>query len=199
MITTEQVKALREKTGVSVMQCKKALEQADGDEEQAIANLKQKSREVAEKKSDRELGSGKIVSYIHGGGSVGVLLELSAETDFVAGNEEFGQLASDIAMHVAALAPSAISREDISEEEKKGALEAIKQNSAGELEDKADDIKEKILDGKMESFYKENILLEQAFVKDPDTTINDLIKNHVQKFGERIEVTRFERYALLEG
>jgi elongation factor Ts len=197
MITTDQIKSLREKTGVSVMQCKKALEEANGDEEKAILFLRKKSGEIAEKKADRAFGAGAIASYIHGNGSVGVLLELVCETDFVSKNEEFQSLARDIAMHVAAMNPEAVKRDDITKERIDKMLEVIKEESADQIKGKPEDIQKKVLDGKMESYYKEKALLEQTFVKDADLTIQKLIENHIQKFGERIEVTRFTRYNLL--
>lgn len=197
MATTEDIKALRKKTGVSVMQCKKALEEADGDEEKALLFLRKKSSEIAQKKSDRAFGAGKVASYIHSNGSVGVLIELVSETDFVANNDEFSGLARDIAMHIAAMNPKAIRKEDISQEEADKMLAVIKEESAEELKGKSDDIQKKILDGKIEAFYKESVLLDQPFVKDGDKTIRELVESFTQKFGERIEVARFERYKLL--
>jgi len=148
MITIEQIKSLRDKTSVSVMQVKNALEEAMGDEEKAIEILKKQSGGIALKKSDRALGAGKIVSYIHGDGTIGVLLEMSSETDFVAGNDEFKNLMHNIAMHIAA----------------------------------------------MDSENKETILSE-PFIKDESMTISNLIEQAVQKFGERIEISRFTRFS----
>ncbi|HET8575048.1 MAG TPA: elongation factor Ts [Candidatus Paceibacterota bacterium] len=197
MITTEQIKSLREKTGVSVMQCKKALEEAKGDEEKALLFLRKKSGEIAAKKSDREFGAGKIASYIHAGGTVGVLVELVSETDFVANNEEFGTLAREIALHIAAMNPEAVDRDGISEEKKEKILEVINEESADQVKGKPEDVQKKIIDGKMDAYYKEKVLLEQPFVKNPDITIREFIESSVQKFGERIAVARFTRYNVL--
>lgn len=152
MITTDQVKELRQKTGVSVMQCKVALEEAEGDLEKALIILKKKGNKVAMKKASRDLNSGVVSSYIHGNGSVGSMVELLCETDFVAKNEEFKALAYDIAMQIVA-----------TEEE---------------------------------FLEKEKALLEQAFIKDPKITIEELIKTATQKFGERIEIGKFVKYSI---
>lgn len=193
-ITTETIKELRDQTGISVMQCKKALEEAKGDMEKAIMLLKKKSGEVALKKAGRSLGAGTIAAYIHAGGTVGVMIQLSCETDFVAKNEEFKKLAYDIAMHGAATNPEFISSNDISPEDKKKAMDMF----ASEVKesDKPEEIKKKILEGKLNSYFNERTLLEQSFVKNPDTTIKGLLENAVQKFGERTEVTNFTRFAV---
>lgn len=191
MITTEQVKALREKTGLSVMQCMKALEEAGGDEEKAIVILRKSSAAIADKKSERTLGSGVVASYIHGAGSVGAIVELSCETDFVAKNDEFKAIAYDIAMQVAATDPQFLKMEDISDEAKRAAIEVF----TSEVEGKPEDIKAKIIDGKLLSYFGEKTLVEQTFIKNPDLKIKDLITGAVQKFGERIEVRRFVRFS----
>ncbi|KKW12442.1 MAG: Elongation factor Ts [Parcubacteria group bacterium GW2011_GWA2_49_9] len=190
-ITTEQIKALREQTGVSVMLCRKALEEAKGDIEKAKVILQRKGADAAAKKADRTLGAGTVASYIHHGGTVGVLIELSSETDFVSGNEAFKALAYDIAMHIAASKPEYVKREDVSEETLARAKEVLQK----EVEGKPKEMQEKILEGKLNSFFAEKILLEQPFIKNPDQTIRNLIENAVQKFGEKIEVSRFVRYA----
>ncbi len=192
MITTEQIKELREKTGVSVMQCKKALEEAGGDIEKALILLRKISGNIAAKKSDRDLGAGNVAAYIHGGGSVGAMIILATETDFVAKNEEFKKLAYDIAMHITAANPTYLKREDIPEEEMtkiKTALES--EIPAG----KPADMMEKILTGKLEDYYKLKVLLDQPYIKDDSVSINGLIQTATQKFGERIEVSRFVRFA----
>jgi len=194
MATTEQIKQLRDKTGVSVMQCKKALEEAEGDEKKALDILAQKSADIASKKSDRTLGAGIVQAYIHSGGSVGAMVQLECETDFVAKNEEFKQLAYDIAMHVAATNPQFLSTEDITEEDKQKAREIFEKEVA--QSDKPEDIKEKMLDGKLSTYFDEQTLLKQSFVKDPSVTISDLTDQAVQKFGEKTQVGRFTRFAI---
>ncbi|MEK7514485.1 MAG: elongation factor Ts [Patescibacteria group bacterium] len=192
MITTEQIKELRDATGVSVMQCRKALEEAGGDREKAIIILRKKSKEVAEKKGDRTLASGVVASYIHAGGSVGTLVELSCETDFVARNEEFKKLAYDIAMHVAALNPEFLKLADIPQEIK----DKVTAVFLPEVADKPKNMQGKILEGKLNAYFKERILLEQLFVKDQELTIQNLIEAAVQKFGEKLEVRRFTRFSI---
>jgi elongation factor Ts len=195
-ITTEDIKSLREKTGVSVIQCKKALEEADGDMEKALLILKKKSAEIVEKKSDRELGGGVVQSYIHGNKKIGCMIELLCETDFVANNEEFQALAYDIAMHVTAMRPEFLTANDISEENKIQVENLCKEEVAGL--DKPEEIKAKILEGKIQDYFKSRTLVDQPFVKNPDMTIKDLINEAVQKFGEKIEIGRFACYSLLE-
>jgi elongation factor Ts len=193
-ITTETIKELRDQTGISVMQCKKALEEAEGNMEKATMLLKKKSGEIASKKSGRSLGSGTIAAYIHAGGAVGSMIELSCETDFVAKNEDFKKLAYDIAMHAAATNPEFISTDDISDEDKKKATEMFEKEV--EKSDKPEDIKKKMLEGKLNAYFNERTLLEQSFVKNPDVTIKGLLEEAVQKFGERTEVTNFTRFAI---
>jgi len=192
VISTEQVKALRDSTGISIMQCKKALEEADGDMDKARIILEKQSKAVAMKKSDRSLGAGVVSSYIHTTGSIGSLVELSCETDFVAKNEDFKKLAYDIAMHVAASAPEFLRKEDISEEARKKAIEVFEK----EVEGKPEEMKAKILEGKLNSYFSEKILLEQKFIKNQDTTIASMLDGAVQKFGEKTEITRFVRFAI---
>jgi len=160
-ITTEQVKQLRDKTGISVMQCKKALEETGGDMDKAVVILLERSADIANKKSGRTLGAGYISTYVHSTGTVGVMLELLCETDFVAKNDEFKALARDIAMHITATNPKFIKVEDAGEE-------------------------------------KEEALLEQAFIKNPEVTIKNLLESATQKFGEKIELSRFVRYSVAE-
>lgn len=192
-ISTEDIKTLREKTGVSVMQCKKALEEAGGDMDKAVIILTKKSGDIVAKKSDRDLGAGIIQAYIHAGGSVGAMVELNSETDFVSKNEEFATLARDIAMHIAAQNPTYLSREDVKEED----LVKVREVFLEEVKDKPADMQEKILEGKIDSYLKERILLEQDFIKNPEKTIRDLISEATQKFGERIEIARFTAYTVL--
>ena len=190
MVTTEQIKALRESTGLSVMQVKKALEEAKGDTAKAIELLKKKSKDVAAKKSDRTFAAGVIASYIHANGQVGTVVELVSETDFVSNNEEFRQLAYDIAMHITATNPEFLKKEDINEEK----MAAVKELFAKELEGKPADLHAKILEGKVGSYFKERILLEQEFIKNPESKIGDLIDAAIHKFGEKIEVAHFTRF-----
>ncbi len=191
-ITTEQVKKLRDVTGISIMQCKKALEEAGGDMDKAKIILERQSKAVAQKKSDRSLGAGVVASYVHTTGTIGSLVELSCETDFVAKNADFKALAYDIAMHVAATAPDFLRKEDIDEESKKKAMEVFEKEVAG----KPEEMKAKILEGKLASYFGEKILLEQKFIKNQDITIQGMLDQAVQKFGEKTEVTRFVRFAI---
>jgi elongation factor Ts len=191
MITTEQVKELRNKTGLSIMQCRKALEEAEGDIEKAIVILRKNSAGIADKKSDRTLGAGIVASYIHGAGAVGAIVEVSCETDFVAKNEEFKSLAYDIAMQVAATDPQFLKMEDIDEGAKVTAKEVFAKEALG----KPADIQEKIIDGKLLAYFGEKTLLEQPFIKNPELKVRDLVTSAVQKFGERIEIRRFVRFS----
>jgi elongation factor Ts len=191
-ITSTQIKELRDKTGISVMQCKKALEEALGDMDKALIILKKKRSEAAEKKSDRALGAGTIGAYIHNTNEVAALVILSCETDFVSKNEEFIALARDIAMHVAALNPKFISRDQVDVV----ALEKAKEVFSAEIQDKPLEMQEKILEGKLSAYFKEQILLEQPFIKNPDTTIGELVNGAVQKFGENVIVTEMSRLSI---
>jgi len=191
-ITTEMVKELRDQTGVSIMQCKKALQEAGGDMEKAKIILRKQSSSIAGKKADRALGAGVASAYIHAGGQVLGAVVLGCETDFVSKNEEFGKLAYSIAMHVAALDPIFRSREDVVESDLKAAREVF----ADEVKNVPENAREKALEGKLESFLKERVLLDQPFVKDPNVTVRELIESHIQKFGEKIEVVRFERLSV---
>lgn len=191
-ISSADIKQLRDQTGISVMQCKKALEEAGGDMEKALIILKKKRSEAADKKSDRELGAGVIGAYIHNTNEVAALVNLSCETDFVAKNEEFVALARDIAMHVAAQNPKYISRSEVSDE----AITKAKEVFAGEVKDKPAEMQEKILEGKLSSYFKEQILAEQDFIKNPETTIGEMITGAVQKFGENISIVTISRLSI---
>ena len=193
-ITTELIKELRDKTGISVMQCKKALEETGGDMEKAVMLLQKKSADIASKKSERRLGSGVVSSYIHATGNVGTMVELLCETDLVANNEEFKKLARDIAMHATATNPQFLKTEDIDEH----ATELAKEMFAKEVEGKPEAMKQKILEGKLASYWSERVLQDQAFIKNPEVTIKNLIQSAVQKFGENIEISRFVRYSVSE-
>ena len=174
------------------MQCKKALEEAGGDMEKAKVILRKHSAAISSKKSDRALGAGVVAAYTHAGGSVVGVVVLGCETDFVAKNEEFPKLAYDIAMHVAAMRPQFRSKDDVKEEDIKAAREVFT-NEVANVPEKA---REAALQGKLDSFLKEKVLLDQPFVKNGDVTIRQLIDAAVQKFGEKIEVVRFERLSV---
>ncbi|MFA5652293.1 MAG: elongation factor Ts [Candidatus Paceibacterota bacterium] len=189
-ISMEQVKDLREKTGISIMQCKKALEDAGGDMTKALVLLQKKGAEIAAKKAERTLKSARIISYIHGAGTVGVMLELCSESDFVSKHEDFAALGKDIAMQIAATNPVYLKKEDVPQEEKDKVMSAF----ADEVKGKPEAMREKILNGKLDAFFKEKILIEQDFIKDPSVTVNTLIQNAIQKFGEKIEVARYVRF-----
>lgn len=191
-ITSTHIKALRDKTGISVMQCKKALEEAQGDMDKALIILKKKRSEAADKKSDRVLASGTVGSYMHITKEVGAMVVLSCETDFVSKNEEFIALAKDIAMHVAAQNPKFISRDEVDAVALQKATEVFQV----EVLDKPADMQAKILEGKLSSYFKEQILLEQPFIKNPDTTIGELVNGAVQKFGENVNVTEIRRVSV---
>jgi elongation factor Ts len=191
MVTTEAIKQLRDETGVSVMQCKRALEEADGDAQKALVILKKHAVAASEKKADRKLGAGAVQAYIHANHEVGTLVELSSETDFVSKNEAFVALAREIAMHIAAASPTVIRREEVDEATRKN-VEAVYEKEA---ENKPDAVKAKVIAGKLDAYFKEVVLLEQPFIKDPEKTIKDLIDEAIQKFGEKIEITRFVRFS----
>lgn len=191
---TGDVKKLREETGLSIMLCKKALELSGGDFDKAFAFLKKESASMAEKKKDRVTGSGIIASYVHGGGRIAVLVEIRCETDFVARNDAFMEFAHNLAMHIAALNPHFLSPTDAPNTLKEEMLGVFK--SETESLNKSADIKEKIISGKMDAFLKERSLLSQPYIKNQDITVEDYIKETVQKFGENITVSRFVRFSL---
>ena len=189
-ISMDTLKQLREKTGLSVMQCKKALEEANGDVAQAEVILRKRSSSAAEKKGDRELASGTVASYLHGG-EIGAMVLLSCETDFVARNPEFPALAREIAMQVAATSPKYTRSEDIDEE----SVTAAKAVFSEEVKDKPAEMQEKILDGKMQSYFKDMVLMNQPYIKDDTKTVQQLVDEASQKFGERVEVSKFVRFS----
>jgi len=189
-ISIDTVKELRDRTGVSIMQCRKALEEAQGDMEKAEVILRKRSGAAADKKSDRELAAGSIGTYVHDG-VVGSMVLLSSETDFVSKNEEFVALAREIAMHIAASNPTFLTDSEISEEAKSAAHAVFLE----EVKDKPAEMQEKILAGKMASYFKEQVLLDQSFIKDESKTIRDLLNEATQKFGERVEISKFARFS----
>ncbi len=189
-ITAQMVKELRDKTGAGMMECKKALEESGGDFNKAIEYLRQKGLATAQKKAGRTASEGIITSYIHMD-KIGVMLELNCETDFVARNEEFKQLAKDIAMHIAASNPQYISKDDIPQEVIEKEKEIYKAQIKG---NKPPQVVEKIIEGKLEKFFEEMCLLNQPFIKEPERKISDLITEKIAKFGENIVVRRFVRF-----
>ena len=191
-ITSTQIKQLRDQTGISVMQCKRALEEAEGDMDKAVIILKKKRSEAADKKADREIAAGAIGSYVHNTNEVAAMVLLGCETDFVSKNTEFVALAKDIAMHVAASNPKYITKSEISE----SMLEKAKEVFMTEMEGKPAEMIEKILAGKMASYFKEQILMEQDFIKNPDTTIGEMISGAVQKFGENVTIASISRLSV---
>jgi elongation factor Ts len=199
MVSTDQVKELRDQTGVSVMQCKKALEEAGGDMNKALIILRKKGGEAAGKKADRTLGAGLVQAYIHGAGAVGVMIELACETDFVSGNVEFKALAHDIAMHIAASNPEFLRKEDITEEARSLAKEVFEKemNDKPENKNKPAEVKNKIIEGKLAAYFAERVLLDQPFIKNPEVTVSGLIEAAIQKFGEKIQLNRYVRYSVL--
>lgn len=191
-VSTDDIKKLREVSGAGMMDCKKALADTGGDIEKAAEQLRKKGLVKAAKRMDRETAVGRIVSYIHGGGSIGVLLQLNCETDFVAKNEEFEALGRDLCMQIAAANPLALLPEELDSDtvEKEKAIH----REQLEKEGKKGDVIEKILPGKLNKFYSEVCLLKQPWIKDPKVSIEDLIKQYISKFGENITVGRFARY-----
>jgi len=197
MITAEMVKDLRERTGAGMMDCKKALTETGGDMEKAIDFLREKGLAAAAKRAGRVAAEGVVEAYIHGGGRIGVMLELNCETDFVAKTDDFRALAKDLAMQVAAANPSYVRREEVPAEVISREREVLRAQAMNE--GKPAHIAEKMVDGRLEKVFKENCLMEQAFIKDPDTTVTQLITAKIAKIGENISVRRFVRYQLGEG
>jgi elongation factor Ts len=193
-VTADMVKTLRQQSGAGIMECKNALKETKGDIEEAITYLRKKGMAKADKKGDRNTGDGAIGSYIHAGGKIGVLVNLQCETDFVANTDDFQGLLRDIAMHIAAAKPRFTSRDDVTQEvlDKEREIFAYQAKESG----KPDNIIDKIVDGKMSKFYEENCLLDQAFIKDGDTTIQELIKQKIAKLGENITVGGFTRFEI---
>jgi elongation factor Ts len=193
-ISAKDVKQLRDRTGAGMMECKQALTEAGGEMERAIDLLRARGAAKAAKRADREATEGSVGAYVHMGGRIGVLVEVGCETDFVARNDDFQQLVRDVAMHIAAASPTAVSREDIPadvvERERGVYREQMKESG------KPEHIWDKIVDGKLDKFYAESALLEQPFVKDPEITVGELVTRASSKTGEKIEVRRFTRYSL---
>jgi len=193
-ITAAMVKELRSQSGAGIMECKSALKETNGDVEDAVTFLRKKGLAKADKKSDRNTSEGKVGTYIHQGGKIGVMLQLNCETDFVANTPDFQELVRDIAMHIAAAKPRFATREEVTEDilAKEREIFAHQAKESG----KPENIIEKIVTGKMEKFYEENCVLEQAFVKDTNVTIGELIKQKIALLGENINIGRFSRFEI---
>jgi len=193
-ISASTVKELRDQTGAGMMDCKKALTEADGDADKALDVLRKKGLAKAQGKASRDASDGYIGSYIHMGGKIGVLVEVNCETDFVAKTDDFQDLVKDIAMHIAATNPTYVSREEIPSE----VIDKEKEIYASQVENKPPQVIEKIVTGKVEKFISEICLVDQVFVKDPDSKakINDLIVEKIAKLGENIVIKRFARFQL---
>jgi elongation factor Ts len=196
-VSAKDVKALRDRTGAGMMDCKKALEETDGDMEAAIDYLRSKGAAKVAKRAEKAANEGTVGHYIHHGGRIGVLVEVNCETDFVANTDDFQELARDLAMHIAAASPLAVQEDDIAadvvERERQVYLEQVRG------EGKPENIQEKIVEGKLRKFFEEATLLNQPFVKNPEQTVEELITEVSAKTGEKIEVARFVRYGVGEG
>lgn len=196
-ITADMVKQLRDKTAAGMMDCKKALTECGGDMEKAIDFLRKKGLATAAKRAGRDMSEGLIVPYIHTGGKIGVLVEVNCETDFVAKNEDFQEFAKNIAMHVAAMNPVGVKPEDVPAElvERERDIYKAQALEMGKPEKMID----KIVEGKLSKFYKDNCLLNQAYVKDPNVTVSDLLNELIAKIGENISIKRFVRFQIGES
>src|SRR5947209_8401914 len=200
-ITAQAVKSLREKTGAGMLECKNALTEANGNEEQAIEILRKRGLASARKKEGRIAAEGAVCSYIHMGGKVGVLVEVNCETDFVARGEEFQQLVKDAAMHIAAAEPRYVSREEVPADalEKEREIARAQAKNDPKNANKPDQVIDKIVEGRLNKFYEEYVLLDQPFVKDPAKTVGELVTEKTAKTGEKIALRRFTRYKMGEG
>ncbi len=194
-VSAEQVKELREKTGVGFMECKSALQEANGDMEAAVTILRKRGLASAAKKSGRETKDGLIGAYVHNG-KIGVLVEVNCESDFVAKNADFQNLAKDIAMHIAASDPRFLGKEDVTEDVLAKEREIYKEQARST--GKPENVLDKIVEGRMAKYYSEACLLEQPFVKDPAITVREHVAAHIQKIGENIQIRRFVRFKLGE-
>jgi elongation factor Ts len=196
-ISARQVKELRDRTGVGMMDCKKALQETGGDLEEAVEYLREQGLAEASKKAGRVAAEGIVDAYVHIGGRVGVLLELNCETDFVARNDDFQELAHNIAMHIAAMGPEYVRRDDVPEQVVEREKEILRKQA---LESgKPEHVVDQIVKGRLDKFFEQVCLLEQAYVKDTDMTVEDLIKQAVVTLGENIRIRRFVRYEVGEG
>ena len=200
-ISAAAVKALREKTGAGMMECKKALTESDGNEDRAVEILRERGLASAKKKEGRVAAEGVVGSYIHMGGKVGVLVEVNCETDFVARGEEFQQLVKDIAMHIAAAEPRYVSRDEVTSEvlDKEREIARAQAKNDPKNANKPDQVIDKIVEGRLNKFYEEFVLLDQPFIKDPAQTVGELVTEKVAKSGEKVTIRRFARYKMGEG
>lgn len=196
-VNASMVKELREKTGAGMLDCKKALEEANGDLSKAIDILREKGLSAAAGKAGRIASEGVVESYIHAGGRIGVLVEVNCETDFVAKTDAYKEFVKDVAMQIAAASPRYVRREDVPQAEIDKEREILKAQALNE--GKPEKIVEKMVDGRISKFYQEYCLLEQAFIKDPDKTIDQLLNEKISTIGENISIRRFVRYELGEG
>jgi len=196
-VSAAAVKELREKTGAGMLDCKKALDETNGDLEKAIAFLREKGLAAAANKAGRVATEGVCESYIHAGGRIGVLVEINCETDFVAKTDQFREFARDIAMQIAAANPRYVRREEVPAEELEKEKEILKNQALNE--GKPEKIVEKMVEGRIGKYYEEFCLLEQSFIKDPDKTINAVLNEKIATIGENISIRRFVRYELGEG
>jgi elongation factor Ts len=192
----DEIKQLREATGAPMLECRKALVDAAGDAERATAILRERGALQAQKKAERAANEGLVASYIHAGGKIGVLVEVNSETDFVARNPRFSELARDIAMHVAAMSPTYVDRESVPQDVVNSVRAELR---ATVPSGKSAEVAERIVEGKLSKWYEENVLLDQPFVRDDSLRVSDLINSAVGVLGERIVVRRFSKFALGEG
>jgi elongation factor Ts len=200
-ITAAAIKALREKTGAGMMDCKKALIEAESNEERAIEILRERGLASAKKKEGRVAAEGVVGSYIHMGGKVGVLVEVNCETDFVARGEEFQQLVKDIAMHIAAAEPRYVSRDEVMPEtiDKEREIARAQAKNDPKNANKPNQVIDKIVEGRLNKFYEEVVLADQPFIKDPAKTVGELVTEKIAKTGEKVTIRRFARYKMGEG
>ena len=200
-VTASAVKSLREKTGAGMVDCKNALVEANGDEGAAVEILRKKGMATASKKAGRTTAEGAVGSYIHMGGKVGVLVEINCESDFVARGEEFQQLVKDVAMHIAASDPRYATREEVPGDTLDKEREILKEQLKNDPKNagKPDDVLNKIIEGRLNKFYEEAVLLDQPFVKDPSKTVGELVAEKIASIKENISVRRFTRYKMGEG
>ncbi|WP_422657265.1 translation elongation factor Ts [Paenibacillus sp. EC2-1] len=196
-VSASAVKELRERTGAGMLDCKKALDETNGDIDKAIALLREKGLSAAANKAGRIATEGVVESYIHGGGRIGVLVEINCETDFVGKTDQFKEFARDIAMHIAAASPKYVRREEVPADELEKEKEILKAQALNE--GKPEKIVEKMVEGRINKYYEEYCLLDQSFVKDPDKTISTLLNEKISTIGENISIRRFVRYELGEG
>ncbi len=195
-ITAAMVKELRDKSGVGMMDCKKALQESDGDFDKAMDILRKKGMAKAAKRAEREANEGVVMSYIHPGNNLGVLVEVNCETDFVANTDGFKDFAKNVAMHIAASSPLAIKREEVNQETVDKEMNILKEQALAS--GKPEHIVEKIVQGRLDKYYSEICLLEQAYVKDPDKTIQDLLNETIAQVGENVTIRRFARFRIGE-